>query len=134
MCDLATLFTLARRQVSFKKRGLRFEQLFTTLYGFSPWPGDTVQNQLVDLNLARQLIVHSAGVCLGDGYWNQFSDKTLLDTTQYGDLPAVRRLAYPQLLLFLRDATHAVVAQSSHIRGELFARPEWVYKPGDGVR
>ena len=36
-CDLGTLIRLARRRLSFQKRGARIATLFQVLFGVSPW-------------------------------------------------------------------------------------------------
>jgi hypothetical protein len=127
-CALRDLMIMAKSRVDFRERGRRIEVTFIELLGFRPWPGDDVRDKIVDLNLLRQLVVHHTSGTVGDDYWIQFVDKTLLATTQYGDLPAVRRVAHDRVLVFIKEAIVALKGQADHLRAEMLRRPEWVYE------
>jgi hypothetical protein len=127
-CPLRDLMIMATSRVDFRDRGRRIEATFVELLRFGPWPSDDVRDRIVDLNLLRQLVVHHTSGIVGDDYWIQFADKTLLATTQYGDLPAVRRIAHDRVLVFMKDAIVALKGQADHLRAEMLRRPEWVYE------
>jgi hypothetical protein len=128
-CDLRELIGMGRRRVTFKGRGAVAEKLFLHLFEFGLWPSDDVRDRVADVSIIRQLIVHHGGASLGDDYWNQLSDKALVTTTQYGDLPAIRRIDYGRCLVFLKDAFLALATQAYHLRDEMLKRPEWTYRP-----
>jgi hypothetical protein len=82
----------------------------------------------MDLNVIRQLVVHHGGTTLGDGYWEQLSDKSLVKTTRYGDLPPIRRIDYHRCVTgFMKDAFLALAQQARHVRDEMLKRPDWIY-------
>lgn len=129
-CSLAELLQMGRRRVTFKKRGAAAERVFFYLFGFSLWPSDQVRDQIVDLNVLRQLVVHHGGTVLGDSYWDQLTDKSLVETTQYDSLPPILRIDYHRCLTgFLKDAFLALAGQAFFVRGEMLKRPEWRYVP-----
>lgn len=57
-CDLGTLIELAKRRLSFKKRGAKIKTLFDVLFGFSPWPSKEAHQTILDLALLRNIFVH----------------------------------------------------------------------------
>jgi hypothetical protein len=127
-CDLRTLLSLARRRISFRKRGKSIEAIFSQLLGFPAWPSETVRNRLVDLNLIRQLIVHSGGATVGDEYFNQLTDQSLLTTKQYPGLPAIRRLDHARILSFMLQMAATLKEHVDYLRREMLKRPEWTYQ------
>jgi hypothetical protein len=129
--DRGALIAIAIRRLAFKDRARRLEGLFSEIFGFSPWPSESVKDHLLDLNLLRQLIVHNGGGTTGDAYFDQFVNKALLSTRRYGNLPPVRTIDHPACLAFLRTAFDAFGAHVNHCRQELLKRPEWVYRPGE---
>jgi hypothetical protein len=119
-CDLATLVSIARRQIQIKKRGQAIESIFQRLFGVSAWRTDDSRARFVDLNLLRQIIVHHGGANLGDAYWDQLTDKTLLDEMRYGDpLPVIRRIRYSQALVFIHTIAVELADQVAHLRARL---------------
>jgi hypothetical protein len=131
--DRGTLIVLASRRLALKNRARRLEELFSAIFGFSPWPSESVKSALLDANLLRQLIVHGGGGTTGDAYFEQFTNKSLLSTRQYGNLSAVRTIDHAACLIFLQTAFDAVGAHVDHCRQELLKCPEWVYRPGEVV-
>lgn len=129
-CDFPTLMSIGRGRVSFRKGAAPVERLITALFGFSVWPNDDVRNHIIDLNVLRQLIVHHSGSNVGDSYWDQVSDKSILKTKQYGDRPPIRSINYEYCVMeFMLRAFEALDQQSKYVRGELLKRPEWVWHP-----
>jgi len=129
--DLPSLIKAAQRRVTFKNRGRAITRLFEHLFGFPLWPDEDTQNRVLDLNVLRQLVVHHGGASLGDDYWNQLSDKKVVSTKKYGDLPVIRRIDYHYCTtVFMKDAFLALARQAYHVRDELLKRPEWVYVSG----
>jgi hypothetical protein len=124
-CTLESLIAMAVGRIGFKNRGQRMEEIFLELFGFSPWPNDTIRNQIVDLGLLRQIVVHHSSGVLGDDYWNQLTDKTLLGTNQCRDLPTIRRINHEEGLIFIRNVTLALIEQFKYLRSEMSHRPEW---------
>lgn len=127
-CSLRDLISMGRRRVSLKRRGAALEKLFVPLFGFRPWPSDDVLNRLIDLNIVRQLIVHHGGGTVGDDFWDQLTNKSLVSTRPYGDL-LVRSVDHERCLFFLKDAFMAFHEQAFHIKNEMLKRPEWTFKP-----
>ena len=129
-CDLPRLLKMARGRIKFDDRGEAIADIFARLLGFAPWPDEEVRNMFVDFNFLRQFIVHHSDGVLGDDYFLQFTDKTLLSVKQYEGLPAIRRVAHGRVLIFIKEFLDtAVKIQNLHIRTEMLSRPEWIYQP-----
>jgi hypothetical protein len=117
----AELIEIARRRLDFGEGGARISRFVAQVWGFDPWPSENVKRDLHDLNLLRQLIVHRGGGTVGDAYWVQFSRKTLLTSTRYGELPPVHRIDFDECLRFISDAFRGLGQQAVHIQESLRA-------------
>ena len=117
---------MAWRRFSWKKEGARTDQLFSHLFGFSLWPNAEVKASILDLNVLRQLIVHHGGASLGEEYWSQLHDKTLVRRTAYGPpVPPIHRVDYERCYLFTLIALRALVKQAQYIQEEMLKQPRW---------
>lgn len=103
-CDLPTLLSVSKSKIKFTERGRQIEPIFM-----------------------EALVVHHTGGSVGDAYWDQLTDRTLLKSTQYGDFPAIRRVAHERVLVFLNEAIVALKAQTDYLRAEMLQRSEWTH-------
>jgi hypothetical protein len=119
-CDLRELIRMARRRVSLKKGGRRFESLFGVLFGFSPWPNDVTLTTIADLVLLRNIFVHEGDTVL-DEHARQMHRQAVFARRDRGGT-AIYSVDYAAALPFLRDAIVALKAQSDHVKAELQSR------------
>jgi hypothetical protein len=124
--DRRALIMMVRRRINFKSNGKGIERMFQVLFGFSPWPNDDVFRLVLDLVLMRNVFVHEGDRVLEE-HANQAHRLQLFKSKTYGQF-TVYHVDYAQSLILLRDASVGLKAQIEHIRSQLLARPEWVYK------
>jgi hypothetical protein len=124
-CDLGTLIELAKRRLSFKKRGAKIKTLFDVLFDFSPWPSKEAHQTILDLALLRNIFVH-VGTPVPGEYAKHACRPGLFSETTYGDLPTIYRVQHSQVLLLVRDTILAMKTQSDNLRRELSKRDEWL--------
>jgi hypothetical protein len=116
-CDLRTLIRMARRRLTFKKRGAGIERLFGVLFGISPWHSEDGFRTISDLILVRNVFVHEGDSVLGE-HATQAHRRGLFVSRTYGEFK-VYSVNYDTTLLFLRDAIIALKDQSEYVRREI---------------
>jgi hypothetical protein len=129
-CDLPTLVKLVRGRVSFEDGGSRLDNLFHLVFQCSAWPSDQVRDAVLDLALLRNVIVHNSGSDWSqDGvataaYASQFRCADVLSVRRYGEF-AVYSVDHHKALLFVRQATLAVVDQLKYLEQRLVRDTTW---------
>jgi hypothetical protein len=129
-CDLPALVQLVRRRVSFEDGGKRLDNLFKVMFQCSVWPSQEVRDVVLDLVLLRNLVVHNSGQDwshegrVAAAYAPQFRCADVLDVRRYGEF-AVYSVDHHKALLFVKEATLAVVEQLKYLEQRLVRDMSW---------